>query len=293
MKIWMRQQFRKIRLKRKNRDLCRSVRAQFKLRAEIERSARMKEKERDFRLMLRKARAEKNDLPPYLTKNSWEHELNYKLWITKGARFSAARRCEDMDAHGQWAIAILSSYLIIVGLIPYVPHQLFKGANPELLGFGTTALSIILLACSLLISSRQYPLQARAFHECSLKIGVLYDRLRQAKEIGDDDLKRAEISGVTREYESFMPNYPNHLPIDYHIAQTQKSGYFKLNWWDVGWIRARYYVRTRAMLDVMILLGLLFTSLVAWKWHNFDNDLAKKKLSEIRAIEMKVKKSPE
>ena len=37
-------------------------------------------------------------IPEYLKDNNFEVELNYKLWITKGTRFKASERCEELDA---------------------------------------------------------------------------------------------------------------------------------------------------------------------------------------------------
>lgn len=226
--------------------------------------ATQREAEREFRLRLRKERQQKSDLPPYLTENSWEHELNYKLWITKGARFAAARRCEDLDSCGLWATTILSAYLIIVGLVPYIPHPMFKSVSPELLGFGTTALSIILMAVTLLISIRQYPLQAKAFHECALRIGILYDRLRQAKEIGDDVEKRSQIIKITRDYEELLPIYANHHSIDRDMFKKENPVYFTLGWWWIFKCKVGYYARTRATLDLVIAVGVSIVVIAIW-----------------------------
>ncbi|MBE2286821.1 MAG: hypothetical protein IAE77_25410 [Prosthecobacter sp.] len=62
--------------------------------------------------------------------------MNYKLWITKGARFNAAIRCEEKDHAATWTNALLSCYLIIIGLIPFVPHPAFKAISPDIIGFG-------------------------------------------------------------------------------------------------------------------------------------------------------------
>lgn len=226
---------------------------------------RQREEEREFKELVRKSRTAKSDLPPYLTKNSWEHELNYKLWVTKGARFHAAKRCEDIDAYGVWATTILSSYLIIVGLIPYIPHPLFNDISPELLGFGTTSLSILLLTYSLIITSRQYPVQARSHHECALKIGFLYDALRQAKEVNDEDEKRTEIARITREYETLLPHYANHRPIDHDMFQTTKPAWYKLSGWQVRRVECIYYFHTRAILDVILALGVVLTAIGVWQ----------------------------
>lgn len=269
MRSWAKLQLYKYFLGRRNPGLCKAIRKSFRIRDSNLSIAARREAIREFRLRLRRKSLHKTDVPPYLTKNSWEHELNYKLWITKGARFAAARRCESMDSSGLWATTILSAYLIIVGLIPYIPHPMFKGVSPELLGFGTTALSIILMAVTLLISVRQYPLQAKSFHECSLEIGVLYDRLRQAKEIANEDEKRAQIASVTRDYEKILPNYANHLPIDRDMFETQKPGYFKLSWWRISWCNTRYYCRTRGLLDVVFVAGVvcvIVATLMAKDW---------------------------
>ncbi|GAA5142521.1 hypothetical protein GCM10023213_28640 [Prosthecobacter algae] len=115
------------------------------------------------------------------------------------------------------------------------------------------------MAVTLLISSRQYPLQAKAFHECSLKIAILYDRLRQAKEIENKEQKRARIAEVTHDYEELLPNYSNHEAIDQDMFKIQKSAYFKLKWWWIAWCRISYYGRTRAMLDLIIAAGVIVT----------------------------------
>ncbi len=39
--------------------------------------------------------------------------MNYKLWITKGTRFKASERCEELDARYNRVVGWVSSYLII------------------------------------------------------------------------------------------------------------------------------------------------------------------------------------
>ena len=52
-------------------------------------------------------------IPEYLKDNNFEVELNYKLWITKGTRFKASERCEELDARYNRVVGWVSSYLII------------------------------------------------------------------------------------------------------------------------------------------------------------------------------------
>ena len=58
----------------------------------------------------------RSKIAPYLKKD-FGVELNYKLWITKGARFKASERnliCGNLSAQ---TIVYLSAYLIIVNLV--------------------------------------------------------------------------------------------------------------------------------------------------------------------------------
>jgi len=58
----------------------------------------------------------KNKKPPYLQKD-FGVELNYKMWSTKGARFSASHRNRILNSLSSKTIGYLSAYLIIINLV--------------------------------------------------------------------------------------------------------------------------------------------------------------------------------
>lgn len=62
-------------------------------------------------------RNKKKYIPEYLKDNNFEVELNYKLWVTKGARFKASERCEELDARYNRIVGWVSSYLIIFSVL--------------------------------------------------------------------------------------------------------------------------------------------------------------------------------
>jgi hypothetical protein len=196
--------------------------------------------------------ASKDALPPYLKDNSWEQELNYKLWATSSVRFQAARRCEYTAHLSSLAIAFLTGYLIIIGLIPFVPHPALKSVPPDLLGVGTADVSIMLLAYSLIENAKSHGLKAHLYHDCALAISRLYNALRQAKEITDTAGKRAEIARITAEYERVLPSYMNHQPIDYEIFKTQKPGWFKLTPKQIKSRQRTYYWQVKARCHLII-----------------------------------------
>ena len=65
---------------------------------------------------IKRIKKHKNKIPPYLKKD-FGVELNYKIWITKGARFSASERNRICDNLSSQTVGYLSAYLIIVNLI--------------------------------------------------------------------------------------------------------------------------------------------------------------------------------
>lgn len=220
-------------------------------------------RERELRALCRDTKSAKPALPPYLEKNRWEEELNFKMWITKGARFQAAKRCEEKDNAATWTNALLSCYLIIIGLIPFVPLPAFKAISPDIIGFGTTGVSIILLAYGLIVATRGYSVQAIVYHECALKIGVLYNALRRAKELSNQKDKIKEITRISLEYDELLSRYPNHHPLDSSLFETTKRAYFKLSRWECFYRRRLYWLHTKAIHHLTILIPFLAV-LIIW-----------------------------
>ena len=60
----------------------------------------------------------KKKIPPYLKDNDFLIELNYKLWVTKGARFKASERCEELDRRSARLVGWLSAYMIMFSVLP-------------------------------------------------------------------------------------------------------------------------------------------------------------------------------
>lgn len=170
---------------------------------------------------------EKDTLPRYLKENSWIKELNHKLWITKGARFEANNRLKQKAFLSNIAISFISSYLIIINLVPLFFANL--SMSIEIVGFFTTALSILLLVFSQIESSNEYKLNAHHYHSCALEISNLYNDLRIVKEIENDDEKEKKLNEITEQYKEVLKRYDNHEPIDTNMFKSQKLDYYELN----------------------------------------------------------------
>lgn len=204
----------------------------------------------------------KETLAGYLQDNDWEKELNYKLWVTKGARFCAAQRLNAVNDASTKALTLLSAYLIIIGLMPtFVPTVNYKIPS-SILGISTVGISILVLAYSLIESSRRYALRAHLYHDCALRIGRLYDALRRAKNLESRDIKENELQRITKKYERTLELFENHLPIDYAIFQTQKPDYFKPPWHKTLAIRSNAYYNTTFRYHLLIVLPPLIIALL-------------------------------
>ena len=116
-------------------------------------------------------------IPEYLKDNNFEVELNYKLWITKGTRFKASERCEELDARYNRVVGWVSSYLIIFSVLTLCEIPFFT--LPENCGtFISISLSILILVFSQFAYAKNYSVRARNYHECALEISKLYNELR-------------------------------------------------------------------------------------------------------------------
>lgn len=188
----------------------------------------------------------------YLDKD-FSVELNFKLWVTKGARFTASHRLNTISKLSSYSLGFLSAYLIILGLLSVFSIKTNYIVSPEQFAFISTGLSVIILVFSQHEGSSDYRLRAEKFHECALEIGELYNKLRYLKTSAksqDEINQLAEQLAI--EYGNILKKYENHRDIDFNKFQTCKNDYFKLSKFDVLCINIRYYMNTYLLYHLLI-----------------------------------------
>ena len=191
--------------------------------------------------------------PPYLKKD-FGVELNYKLWITKGARFSASERNKKLNDLSTKTVGYLSAYLIIINLVNvYNVPFLIKLSENEL-GFWTAALSILILLYSQFESAQNYSLKGEKFHQCSLDIAELYNQLRMVKTstLLNKSHEEISISEISKKYDAILKQHENHSNIDNKVFKTFKSDYFELTKVNVWKIKVERYFRVYFKYHLMI-----------------------------------------
>ncbi|GAB3341283.1 SLATT domain-containing protein [Marivirga atlantica] len=183
-------------------------------------------------------------------------ELNYKLWSTKGTRFKASKRLLTQNDLSNKAIAFLSAYLIILGLLSVYRVTGGTEISSNLIAFGSTTLSILLLAFSQMEAAQDFKIKAMNFQDCALKVSAIYDKLRIEKTLvkPDEGQKVTICKELSKQYQDILENYPNHEHIDYKIFRSEHAEYFELSKWAVFKTKARYYLQVKLLYHSLIVI---------------------------------------
>lgn len=191
-------------------------------------------------------------------------ELNYKMWVTKGARFNASKRLSLRDDWSNKAMGFLSAYLIIIGLLSVYQVSQTPIISPNIIAFSSTAISILVLAFSQMEAAQDYKMRAHRHIECSLKISKLYNDLRIFKTMSNpnDDEKAKYAVHLSNKYQDILDHYDNHNSVDFSLFQTKHSKYFELNKFKVFLNKARFYTSTLFLYHILIFSPLLIGLLV-------------------------------
>ncbi|KQY49261.1 hypothetical protein ASD46_25230 [Rhizobium sp. Root491] len=140
---------------------------------------------------------------------------------TKGVRFNAAKRIEESDRKRTANTAYASVAVVVLTLLPvFFPMQQWIESAISLT---TVALSIFILASSLLQSSHAGQVKADQFHRCALEINSLRRELLTAVIIDgstiplfsnryDEILRRYNINHDAVDYDKYRLEHPDEFP---------------------------------------------------------------------------------
>lgn len=192
-----------------------------------------------------KSSRQSEEIPLYLT-GDFSKELNYKLWSTKGARFSAAERMRLKHRLSTRTVSFLATYLIAFNLLEALVLKSDAAYVAGIQVFVNISLSVFILVYSQLESAGNYLLRSHRYHACALEIGKLYSQLRLLKTTEKDTSIEAKVKSIALEYEAILEKHENHEPIDFTRFKVAKPDYedHALSPKRVVWENCVYYVRT-------------------------------------------------
>ena len=189
----------------------------------------------------------------YLDKTFLE-ELNYKVWSTKGSRFTASSRLTQTSRLSNLSVNLLSVYLTAVGLLGvYNIH--FNQLNEDLIAYSITSLSILTLVFGQIESAKDFSMKAKEFHNCGLELSKIYNDLRIYKTLTDNQTtadKEKFAKKISDEYQRVLERHENHLQIDNDLFKTKTAKYHLLSKWDVTKIKIDIYFKTKFLYHFLI-----------------------------------------
>ena len=184
--------------------------------------------------------------------------LSDKIWLTRNARFNAAKRMRRNHISSTASLALLSASVIAVNLLAFIDGTC--ESDKTLITIASVILSTFALVMSLLITLLRYESREDNYHQCGMELENLNqiicirieeltpnsanpDNIVSPKE---DNLKyQGDYVSILRKYNL------NHTMFDYEygsLSDTSKSPSSMTIWW----LRLRMYI-----FDVYILYWLI------------------------------------
>lgn len=201
----------------------------------------------------------------YLQKTFLE-ELNYKIWVTKGARFNASTRLNRTGRLSNLAVNMISVYLTAAGLLS-VYNIGSNVIDDKLLAYIITSLSIVALVFGQIESSKEFAVKAKEYHSCALELSALYNELRIFKtlEIKPSDQQKIDFArSIASKYQIILERYENHHPIDNNIFKANKAKYHKLKWHQTLLYRISYYLRSYLIYHLLMLVPIALITFIIY-----------------------------
>jgi hypothetical protein len=188
-------------------------------------------------------------------RENYLQDLEFWLWITKGARFSAHERCLTQNKWSNLSIGILSAYIIIINLVTIFKFSDCPIFNANFISFISTALSILILVFSQLENSNDFKLKAEKFHNCAREVAKVYRDVRNLKrmQLSDEELQN-KLNQHTAEYEGILDKYENHEELDYMHYKVSHPEDFPMTDWNRFKFRVTHYISSIFVYHLLIIV---------------------------------------
>ncbi len=184
--------------------------------------------------------------------------LSDKIWLTRNARFNAAKRMRRNHISSTASLALLSASVIAVNLLAFIDGTC--ESDKTLITIASVILSTFALVMSLLIALLRYESREDNYHQCGMELENLNQKICiRIEELTPNSANPDNIVSPKEDnlkyqgdYVSILRKYNlNHTMFDYEygsLSDTSKSPSTMTIWW----LRLRMYI-----FDVYILYWLI------------------------------------
>ncbi len=149
--------------------------------------------------------------------------LDSKMWKTRGCRYNSDRRLKRKSSLSLTAISFLSSYVLIVSIIPYFGIVKLSATQNDYFPLVSVVLSIFILVLSLLEASKEHSLKAERLYTCANKVNNLMSDLKFAQvNITDENKLKEKVESINVLYHSVIDSYQeNHNDLDFSLFKLE------------------------------------------------------------------------
>ena len=112
--------------------------------------------------------------------------LSDKVWLTRNARFTAAKRMKRSRVSSTAAVAMLSASVIAINLLAFLDESNF---DMKIVTVGSIILSIFSFLLSLLIMQLRYEWREDNYNQCGMALEELNQKIRiQIDELSHENM---------------------------------------------------------------------------------------------------------
>ncbi|NNH57532.1 SLATT domain-containing protein [Rhizobium laguerreae] len=154
-------------------------------------------------------------------------DFNRSLKATAGARFKAAKRLEHIDKRMTALTSFSSAYLILLSVGPSLMGA--SAVSQPITNLFSTALSVLLLASSVLSYASGHAVRSEQYRRSALEIQEIRRELRFA----GDNVTQELFSTLSHRYDAVLQKYSiNHDDVDFYRYQLQYPKEYIMNRFD-------------------------------------------------------------
>ena len=143
-----------------------------------------------------------------------------KMKLTKGARFEAARRLENMARTSQYSIIILSLYVFTLSVWQVIFQGKIDPSHVQKIDWICIVTSAFIMVFSLLESGRRHDLRSELMLKSAQTISCIYNEIEAKLKCGTLDI--ADMMILIKRYDDVISVFSdNHSDIDYVIYRIK------------------------------------------------------------------------
>ncbi|MGB3407905.1 MAG: SLATT domain-containing protein [Jannaschia sp.] len=192
--------------------------------------------------------------------HTYASNLLYKMFLTKGARYQAARRHQRRSVASIWSVIALSMYVFTTSVVIALYDLNSYGDFQQKLTIANVVMSAFIIAFSVLEHGKKHDLKSDAFLRCAQGIQELRDRLElEVFEGVDVDTVRRYVEDYNEIVHDFADNHSETDYRTFRINIGKHSGQFlyislqSIKYWVDCWL-----MMLAAMVVPPLAIGALF-----------------------------------